>query len=47
MWAATYLLPIKEDAASKALEEIANDVGIHSLTADTTLIEWRKGNLRL
>jgi hypothetical protein len=47
MWAATYLLPIKENEGIEALEQIAAQAGIHSLTAKTTLSEWRKGNLKL
>ena len=46
-WAATYLLPIKEREAIQALEEIAKGIGIRSLAAETTLSEWRKGNLKL
>jgi hypothetical protein len=45
-WAATYLLPIKEREAIQALEEIAKGSGIRSLAAETTLSEWRKGNLK-
>lgn len=46
MWAATYLLPIHETKAIKSLETIMNSSGIHSLTAETTVNEWRKGNLK-
>ncbi|NJM24452.1 MAG: DUF2019 domain-containing protein [Bacteroidia bacterium] len=46
-WAATYLLPIEERQAIRALEEIAKGSGIRSLAAETTLSEWRKGNLKL
>jgi hypothetical protein len=46
-WAATYLLPIEELRAIRALEEIAKGSGIGSLDAETTLSEWRKGNLKL
>ena len=46
-WAATYLLPIEEKKAIRALEEIAKGTGIRSLAAETTLIEWKKGNLTL
>jgi hypothetical protein len=46
-WAATYLLPLKEREAMKALGEIAKGSGIHSLTAETTISEWEKGNLKL
>lgn len=47
IWAATYLLPILEDEASQVLDQISRKSGIHSLTAKTTLSEWRKGNLKL
>ena len=47
MWSATYLLPISENEGIKVLERIVGETGIHSLTAETTLIEWRKGNLKL
>ena len=46
-WAATYLLPIMESEGIKVLEQIAEGKGIHSLTAKTTISEWRKGNLKL
>jgi len=46
-WAATYLLPIKEREAIRVLEQIARGAGIHSFIAETTLKEWRKGNLKL
>jgi hypothetical protein len=47
LWAATYLLPIREKFAIRTLEEISSGKGIHSLTAETTLDEWQKGNLSL
>lgn len=47
MWAATYLLPVIESEGIRVLEQIARETGIHSFTAKTTLIEWRKGNLKL
>lgn len=46
-WSATYLLPMKEKEAVKILEEIVRKKDIHSLSAETTLSEWRKGNLKL
>ncbi|MEM0942125.1 MAG: DUF2019 domain-containing protein [Bacteroidota bacterium] len=46
LWAACYLLPVDEKQGVKTLEEIAKSSGIHSLTADTTLSEWKKGNLK-
>jgi len=47
VWAATYLLPVKEREATQLLEQIAGGTGIHSFTANTTLREWRRGNLKL
>jgi len=47
MWAATYLLPKHERESLKCLEEIGSIKGIHSLTAKTTLSEWKRGNLKL
>ena len=47
LWSATYLLPLNEEEASKALKKIINGNDIHSFTAKTTLEEWGKGNLRL
>ncbi|OCB71835.1 DUF2019 domain-containing protein [Flavobacterium piscis] len=47
LWSASYLLSYNEKEAIKALESIEKTSGIHSLTAETTLNEWRKGNLHL
>ena len=46
IWAAYYLLPTHEKESVKVLGEIEKGEGIHSLTAETTLSEWRKGNLK-
>lgn len=46
MWAACYLLPIAEKEGEQVLKEIANGSGIIAHTAETTLIEWKKGNLK-
>ncbi|MEN1785785.1 MAG: DUF2019 domain-containing protein [Bacteroidota bacterium] len=46
MWAACYLLPVDEKEGKRVLKEIAKSSGIHALTADTTLSEWKKGNLK-
>jgi hypothetical protein len=46
-WAATYLLPVCEKEAIKALEEISYGDGIRSLAAETVLQEWRNGTLRI
>jgi hypothetical protein len=45
LWTAYYLLPVREQEGIKILEEIRNSSGIHSLTAETTLSEWKKGTL--
>ncbi len=47
IWAATYMLPIKEDEATKVLENIAKEDNFHAFTAKLTLQEWQKGNLKL
>ena len=47
LWSAYYLLPLCEKEAARILEEISIVPGIHSLTAKTTLSEWKKGNLKL
>lgn len=47
LWAAYFLLPVYEKQAIKVLEGIEKASGIHSLTAETTIKEWRKGNLKL
>lgn len=47
MWAAVYLLPIHEKEGVKILEQIMKIPGIHALTAETTLSEWRNGKLKL
>ena len=46
-WAALYLLPICENEAVRTLEDLSKNNGFHSLDAETTLSEWRKGNLIL
>lgn len=45
IWAAGYLLSVDEEAAIKVLDEVAKSSGIQSLIAETTLKEWKKGNL--
>ena len=47
IWAATYLLPFNEANAIIVLEDISKRRDIFSLDAETTLSEWRKGNLKL
>ena len=46
LWSACYWLSVNEGEGIKFLEEIVKTPGINSLTAETTLSEWRKGNLR-
>ena len=46
LWAACYWLPINEREGIKVLEEIVKRPDIHSLTAETTISEWKKGNLK-
>ncbi len=45
LWAACYLLPVYEQESLSTLEQIVKGSGIHSLTAETTISEWKKGNL--
>lgn len=47
LWAASYMLAVDEECAVNTLEDIIKTDGIHSLTAETTLSEWRDGNLNL
>lgn len=47
LWAAFYLLPVDENRSLSILEEIEKGDGIHSLTAQTTISEWKKGNLTI
>jgi hypothetical protein len=47
IWSATYLLKSHEQIAIQELVKIASGVGIQSLNAEMTLIEWKKGNLKL
>lgn len=46
LWSASYLLLVYEKEGIKVLEEIIRSPGIHSLTAETTLSEWKKGKLK-
>ena len=46
LWAACYLLPMYEKDAIQTLTEITKMGNIHSLTAETTIEEWCKGNLK-
>lgn len=46
IWAASYLLPKHEKEGLKVLEEIAKSSGIHAFDAETTINEFKKGNLK-
>lgn len=46
LWAACYWLAVNEQEGIKVLKEITKCPGIHSLTAETTLSEWKKGKLK-
>lgn len=46
LWTAYYWLTINESEGIKVLNEIVKRKDIHSLTAETTLCEWKKGNLK-
>ena len=45
LWSAYYLLPFYENESIAVLEQIVKESDIHSLTAETTISEWKKGNL--
>ena len=47
MAAATYLLPKYEKKGTEVLEAISKSSDFLSFIAETTLSEWRKGNLKL
>lgn len=47
LWAATFLLPVFENEAMQVLQQIANEKGILSSTAKTTIDKWKKGILAL
>jgi hypothetical protein len=46
LWSASFLLPVYEEKGKGVLKDIVKTKGIHSLTAETTLSEWKKGNLK-
>ena len=46
LWSAGFLLGKNENALAK-LERISKMNSIHGLTAETTLSEWKKGNLKM
>lgn len=45
--AATFLLPVHEEEGIEILEKISKSTDFFSFIAETTLSEWRKGNLKL
>lgn len=47
LWTATYHLPVSESDAIQILQQIADEDGIHALTAKTTIDEWKKRKLVL
>jgi len=47
LWAATHLLPTNEFEAKKVLQELALKPGFNAFSAEMTLKEWEKGNLKL
>lgn len=47
LWSAYFLLPENESHSLQILEQIEQENSIHSLTAKTTISEWKKGNLKL
>lgn len=46
LWTAYFWLGVDKKEGVKVLEEIVKRADIHSLTAETTLSEWKKGNLK-
>lgn len=46
LWAASYLLPVFENESLLNLKKIVESSGIHSFTAENTIVEWKKGNLK-
>ena len=47
MWAATYTLQLPSSKAVDVLEVISTSTGTLGFIAETTLLEWRKGSLKL
>lgn len=46
-WAATHLLPLREELACKTLERVAANNGLVAFSAGITLKEWRAGRLKV
>jgi hypothetical protein len=47
LWAATHTLATNEAAAKRVLQELAVKPGLNAFSAEMTLREWAKGNLKL
>lgn len=47
LWAATHTLQTNEAEAKRVLEELAAEPGLNAFSAEMTLSEWEKGNLKL
>lgn len=47
LWASTFLLKVEEKRAVEKLKEIECASNAYSFTAEMTLQEWRKGNLKM
>ena len=47
LWAATHALPTNEAEAKQVLQQLAVKSGLNAFSAEMTLSEWEKGNLKL
>ena len=47
LWSASFWLTVNEPEGIMVLEDIIKTPGIHSFTAEMTLSEWMKGNLKM
>lgn len=47
LWAATHSLPTNEFEAKRILQDLALKPGLNAFSAEKTLLEWEKGNLKL
>jgi hypothetical protein len=47
LWAATHTLHTNELEAKKVLQELSEKSGFNAFSAEMTLNEWKKGNLKL
>ena len=46
-WAASHLLPLQEDVAKNALENVAGGKGLVAFSAEMVLKEWNAGRLKI